>query len=515
VQNAAKSLGFSPDNLDKQTVQETIRFLVFRFCGLPDSPPQTDGAHPLSYGQPIGRWGRGNLTINVNAVGAQGVSPAAISNIVFGAYNQYQAAQPFFSFSPGGANADIRVQFGGTNLDSRLGTPNGAVGVGGAPPSGNLYLASNFSWTAPILQSVVLHEAGHTLGLGHSTLSTSVMYPVAPSIQVLDPETIEAIQGLYGWTPQISLSDRASSDGPSLAFVNEPAFGGPGISTLYMAWKGTEGDSGIYFASSGDGVTWSAQEKIEGIGSSDGPALATFRPPSPDGFPHVGLFMAWKGIADDHNVYWAMNLNLEGFAEQHRIDVGTSARPALVEYNGQMVLAWKGVPGDSGIYWSKLDPIQLTWSPQQQIAGRGTSHAPAMVVFNGQLHMFWKGIGSDDNVFHAILIDPQNGIWGPQEVVTFIDAGDLYEGQTPVPIGSSNGPAATVRGNELFLAWKGIPGDHELWLSRYDSASFSGQIAIPGVGSEAGPGVANLNGRIVLAWRGIGGDHGLWVSTLG
>jgi hypothetical protein len=138
-----------------------------------------------------------------------------------------------------------------------------------------------------------------------------------------------------------------------------------------------------------------------------------------------------------------------------------------------------------------------------------------MVVFNGQLHMFWKGQDDDHNVFHAILIDPANGIWGPQEMVVWVDAGNLASGETPFPIATSDTPAATVRGGELILAWKGVPGDHALWFSRFSNGSFSGQFSIPNVGSEAGPGIANLNGRLVLGWRGIGSDHTVYVSTLG
>jgi hypothetical protein len=138
-----------------------------------------------------------------------------------------------------------------------------------------------------------------------------------------------------------------------------------------------------------------------------------------------------------------------------------------------------------------------------------------MVVFNGQLHMFWKGSRDDNNVYHAILVDPGNGIWGPQEVVAYVDAGELASGQTPIPIGTSNAPVATVRGDELILAWKGVPGDHNLWFSRFSNGSFSGQMSVPDVGSEAGPGIVNLNGRLVLGWRGIGSDDILWVSGLG
>jgi hypothetical protein len=72
-----------------------------------------------------------------------------------------------------------------------------------------------------------------------------------------------------------------------------------------------------------------------------------------------------------------------------------------------------------------------------------------------------------------------------------------------------------VRNNELVLIWKGVPGDHTLWFSRFNGNTFSGQVSISNVGSEAGPAIANLNGRLVAVWRGIGNDHGIWISNLG
>jgi hypothetical protein len=516
-------MGYTAVQLANDSIQRhLLDFLYYRFCSVPDTSPQMVGIHPQSYGSPLGRWGNGNLTINVNATGCN-LPPNVVNNIVFGAYAQYQAVQPFFSFTPGGPNSNITVRFGGTNLDPSLGIPGGAIGVGAKPPSGKLSLnaapapgttSPGSTWTPQFLLAVVLHEAGHTLGLSHSTLSTSVMYPFAPTLNALDPETIEAIQSLYGWQPQTGLSDRASTHGPSLALVSVPSFSGPSSDTLYMAWKGTTGDSELYFASSSDGIQWSPQERIDGVGSSDGPSLTTFHPPRPDGSVRPGLFMAWKGVSGDANIYWATNVDPQGWGAQQRINgVGTSSRPAVVEFNNQMVMAWKGVSGDAGIYWSRLNGG--SWSPQQRITGRGTSHGPALVVFQGQLHMYWKGVEDDDNVYHAVLVDPANGIWGPQDRVSYVDAGNLASGETPIAIGTSDSPVATVRGNELVLAWKGIPGDDDLWFSLFSNGQYSGQMSVPNVGSAAGPGIVNTNGRLVLGWRGIPDDTNLYVSTLG
>lgn len=65
---------------------------------------------------------------------------------------------------------------------------------------------------------------------------------------------------------------------------------------LYMAWKGIQGDEGIYWTTF-DGSNWAPQQKVGGVGTSVGPALAP-------GFDRL-LYMAWKGIVGDEGIYWS------------------------------------------------------------------------------------------------------------------------------------------------------------------------------------------------------------------
>ncbi len=146
-----------------------------RFCGVPDTAPQTSGSQILAYGSPLGLWAQGNLTVNINVTGVKGVSPAQASTIIFSAYQAYQAVQPFFNFVLGGPGSNINVQFGGTSLNPTLGITGGAIGIGAAPPAGNLFFDSGTTWTPALLLAVALHEAGHTLGLSHSTNPAAVM----------------------------------------------------------------------------------------------------------------------------------------------------------------------------------------------------------------------------------------------------------------------------------------------------------------------------------------------------
>ena len=499
-----------------------------RFCGTPD--PGGGGIRIAAYGSPGGRWSRGNLTYSVNLMGYidlsllpqnlnLGLLPQnAVNGVIAAAFQQWMAIVPFFNFNflPGGGNADIRIQFGGANLDDRLGKVGGVAGTGGYPGSpnqGNLFFDSSEAWTQAFLLSIALHEIGHVLGLAHSTSRSSLMYPYATSL-IIDTETIRAIRALYGWQPQISLNDRGSIESPSLAVSETLSLFGESNKQLYMAWRGIDNDDAIYWSSL-DGDIWSPQKPIPGFGSLHGPTLTTgFSRTRPDGVPVSGLFMAWDGVPGDDAIYFAQNLEpaFSDWMNQQRIDgVGTSDRPGLALFNARMHMAWKGIPGDNSIYWSSFDGNN--WSPQVQIRGRGTSHGPALAVLGNKLYMFWKGIEDDSNVYYAWIDDQPGTIWQAQRVVAYTDA--RTEGNVEINIGTSSRPVAAVRGNTIVLAWKGIPGDSGLYFASLENNEWSGQINVAGVGSSMGPGLATLNGRLYMAWKGIPGDNGLYFSWLG
>jgi Matrixin len=108
------------------------------------------------------------------------------------------------------------------------------------------------------------------------------------------------------WQPQQQLSWVIAGNGPqgTVGIGIPGSIVGPSITnggnTLFMTWQGVPGDDSIYFtqaAAGPDGVAqieWSSQAAVEGIGTSNRPAIAMFA-----GLP----FLAWKGVGDDHGVY--------------------------------------------------------------------------------------------------------------------------------------------------------------------------------------------------------------------
>ncbi|OWM64797.1 hypothetical protein CDL15_Pgr028514 [Punica granatum] len=100
-------------------------------------------------------------------------------------------------------------------------------------PSGELHLDAEENWAvnfktnrAPLkafdLESVAIHEIGHVLGLGHSSLKESIMYPITPAATKkvdLSIDDVEGIQSLYGPNPDFKLSSLAHAPRLTLRLV--------------------------------------------------------------------------------------------------------------------------------------------------------------------------------------------------------------------------------------------------------------------------------------------------------
>ncbi|KAL8106280.1 hypothetical protein AgCh_029899 [Apium graveolens] len=131
--------------------------------------------------------------------------------------------------------ADIKIGFyngdhgDGEEFDGVLGTLAHAF----SPPSGRLHLdgAENWvingedlkSYSAVDLESVVVHEIGHLLGLGHSSVEDAVMFPSIPSgarkVQ-LAGDDVDGIQSLYGSNPSYVASTNPGSQERESSFAN-------------------------------------------------------------------------------------------------------------------------------------------------------------------------------------------------------------------------------------------------------------------------------------------------------
>jgi hypothetical protein len=121
------------------------------------------------------------------------------------------------------------------------------------------------------------------------------------------------------WSPPSPLPGAATSDTPAVAPL--PSFVGDPEQSL-MTWKGPPGDQHLYQSISAGGP-WSAPAAVDGVATSSQPALAA----TVDG----SLWRAWKGLDGDPGIWWASGDPAGGWSPQAVIPgVGTSHGPALV-----------------------------------------------------------------------------------------------------------------------------------------------------------------------------------------
>jgi matrixin len=179
----------------------------------------------------------------------------------------------------------------------------------------------------------------------------------AGGVQVMAWKGVDGDDGIYwaalgpaGWSPQQRVRGVGTSDGPTLAQLGNK---------LFMFWKGIPGDSNAYWSwmDPANDTIWRAQRRIEytdsvtsgmislAIGTTAGLSATT---------RGNEILLAWKGVEGDSGIYFAV-FDGNAFSGQVRVpNVGTSAGPSVLQVNGSVLMAWKGIEGDSGIYWSTL-----------------------------------------------------------------------------------------------------------------------------------------------------------------
>ena len=166
------------------------------------------------------------------------------------------------------------------------------------------------------------------------------------------------------------------------------------LSPIYMAWKGVSNDQGIWF-NYYDRNNWIStspctfrQRKVQGVGTSVGPSIMLY---------NGRLYMAWKGTSNDQGI-WFNSFNGTNWEPQQKVQgVGTSVGPSLAVFNGRLYMAWKGTSNDQGIWFNSFNGTN--WEPQQKVQGVGTSVGPSLAVFNGRLYMAWKGTSNDQGIW--------------------------------------------------------------------------------------------------------------------
>ena len=203
-------------------------------CGFPDNVLASDPAnkfHPMTT-----KWG--STTVTWRVTNTDDVTLAQARGAVSAAFTNW-TAQTGLQHSEVGSGGDILINFAA--IDGAGGILAQAFG----PTNGDITLDSAETWSvaatppggAEDLETTVLHEWGHSLGLFHSGFGQATMFPFSPPAddRTLDVDDNAGISSLYDTWEQLSGGGRdvaVGADGSASLIIGSNAVG-PGDFGIY------------------------------------------------------------------------------------------------------------------------------------------------------------------------------------------------------------------------------------------------------------------------------------------
>ncbi|MET0136370.1 MAG: sialidase family protein [Kibdelosporangium sp.] len=178
----------------------------------------------------------------------------------------------------------------------------------------------------------------------------------------------------------------------------------------------------------------------------------------------------------------------------------TTAAPALVEDPARKLLCMFFRGEDAGVLHvcTRASTPKAVWSAQRKVLPGGkearTGAAPAAAMHKGRCFVAYTGISGDGNLYVTSL------------------AGSTWSSAVLVTTGISAGPALVSHHGELVLIARRKSGDLVRLTSRDDGSTWSGSKRILDAQTSAQPAAAVYAGTLFVAFRGRGDDGNLYVT---
>jgi hypothetical protein len=287
----------------------TVELMKTPCCGFVAEEEGTPAASTDSAGLPAAftlmgtKWDHTRITYRFDQFTADLAQSAARTAIV-GAFEKWTGVVPLtFVEVTGSQAADIRIAFvtGNHGDNSPFDGPGNvlahAYGPGNGPDNvaGDVHFDDAESWSnADFLAKVALHEIGHAIGLGHSTIGSAVMYPFFNNQGVLQPDDTAGAQSLYGaperWTTFVIDAAGNTAVGTDFAAVSRKK------ETMEIWW--IAGNGSVQNAYWYEGSAWRRQEITPAGAAAAGGIVAVARMPNT-------LEIWWIGPTGSvENAYW-------------------------------------------------------------------------------------------------------------------------------------------------------------------------------------------------------------------
>ena len=248
--------------------------------------------------------------------------------------------------------------------------------------------------------------------------------------------------------------------------------------TQLMVWRGP---------GTADGMIWSINKDFTSTlgqpGWGYGPGATSWTPSITPW--KQGAALAWIGVGSDNRI-WTSNYGMGGnpwspqalaaLTQHNNEPITTASSPAIAsDPDGNILMVWRGPNNDDSLY-SATSTDGKNFTNFTQIPRSASSTEPALAYFTNGFVLAFKG-GQDTGIYS--IVKP-----------SIEDAWNETSFQTVGQVGTSDGPCLIAADGMLVMAWKGVPGDNDLYYSMNSTGSpyeWSNQSVIQQSGSSLGP----------------------------